>query len=369
MKLLSFCLTFVFASLLGATVTHGVKPPEPNGDLLVVTNETSLHALVDGQLQPIVKLIRETVLKKHPPGKGIEAPENYAHVSFTHPTAGGPLFGWVDCQDTLDPVEFKKKAEPADEPKQTPAAKEQPVDLLDKIPLLIRLSNAKLQWENIMKLLVDAEDKGIEIPELYLTRARLWSKLHNHDKALEDFIRAADLAIKSAPTGDLVETYRYYLAFYKEINARIETPTTPGSGDASEQYGKGVLAYRNDQLEYAEHYFQNAIQLKTDSSIYSYYLALTRIRLFNSEDDPEKKQRYYTKAVGDVRRGTTHEHSLECPLAYYERREIDRALVSVQGPLRDWLERLRIGEAHYDPFNDPDLPENLKPDSKPVPQT
>jgi tetratricopeptide (TPR) repeat protein len=379
MKLLSFCLTFALACLLGATITNGEKPPEPDGDLLIVTNETSLHALIDGQLQPIVKLVRETVLKKHPPGKRIEAPENYAHVSFTHPTAGGPLFGWVDCQDTLDPAAFKKKVEPADEPKQAPAAEEQPEDLLDAPRVLDRLENAKDQWEKIQKLMLEAEEKGVKIPELYLARARLWSKLHNHDKALEDFVLAAQLATKAAPEGDLVETNRYYTTFYKEIKERIEVPSQPGSGDASAQYAKGVMAYRNGQqgvmayrkkqLKYAKRYFENAIQVKRDRAIYHYYLALTHVSLSDLEDDPAKKEQLVAKAVGNVRQGTAHEHSKEKPLTYFKRREIDRALVSVQGRLRDWLERLRPGEAHYDPVNDPDLPEELKPDSKPVPQT
>lgn len=322
-----------------------------SNELLRVKAETTLFALNNGALRPIVQLPANTDLMPIEAPKAEAAPNHFIYVSFTHPTAGGPLLGWIDTrsnsetarltQDTCSNVSRLTKATRQQSSKQSRGE-----IFNDEIPSLARINGGEELWREIQLIIAEAKRKGMKLPEPYEARADLWSKLHIHDEALKDYETAAELALADAPDGDLATSTRLFKQLFDAIKLHNNVPKPPGPGAAIEYYGAGIRAYRNGKFKYAAKLFSDALQLDDSNAVYYYYRALSKKRL---GENPA--------AARDARTGSYYEWRLP----YRSRSHITANLATVQGEFRIWLESYRLGDPHYDPRLDKSLPDELGP--------
>ena len=220
-----------------------------SNELLCVKAETTLFALANGALRPIVQLPAHTKLILIEPPKAHGAPNHFIYVSFTHPTAGGPLLGWVDTRNKL---ETTRPTQDTDDnaSRLTNSTRQRSRNGIfnDEIPALARIRGGEGLWKDVQEMIIWAEERAPALAEPYKTRADLWSSLHIHDEALKDYATAAKLALASAPDGDLATYTRLFKELLPAVELHNNVPKPPGSGLAIEHYGAGIRAYRKGKF-------------------------------------------------------------------------------------------------------------------------
>lgn len=319
-------------------------------NVLMVRRQTTLYAASTAGILPIGMLPPNTLLTQ------TSAPASFPQVYCSpplipvalSPSAGLTVYGWVDPRDTmrLAPSHADEIAGASTQERRTGNAMADHGS--EPIPALIRLKKAEQQWREVQSLVYEAEKRGKQIPEVYRARAMMWSSLQNYEKALVDYLRAAEIAINSGPEHDLVTAGTYFYVLLHALQNFRELPRPPAVGDAREYYGAGVHALRDNRLREAVRYFSDAIDLNVYEPVYYYYRSVAYRRLGD-----------LSSAIRDARVGSYYEEKL----FDLERRRIDVALEYIQGNDRTWLENIRRGEPHYDPYRDPSLPPELRPPS------
>jgi hypothetical protein len=201
------------------------------------------------------------------------------------------------------------------------------------MPILIqRLPEPQREdWRRLTKALADAESEGVFVPDAYVARAELWTIAGDTSKAIEDFRRAADAALKA---GRPPSEQAAYLRLLSAALERLERSPRPAEGSRANDYasaaahfGAGCRLYWNQSFSEAESHFENAIALNPKDPLYWYFRGLTRRHLGNLSGSQH-----------DVLVGAFLERS------HYRGLDIGRALRRVQGPDRAWLDRYRLGD-------------------------
>ena len=329
----------IVAILITASPAAEQQASGPSNELLRVKAETTLFAFNNGALRPIVQLPANTDLMPIEEPEAVAAPNHFIYVSFTHPTAGGPLLGWIDTRSNFETARLTQDAcsNVSRLNKATGQQRSQQGSgevFNDEIPGLVRINGVEELWREIQLIMAEAKETGKKLPEPYKARADLWSKLHIHDEALKDYVTAAELALAAAPDGDLATNTRLFKQLFDAIKLHNNVPKPPGPGAAIEYYGAGIRAYRNGEFKYAAKLFSDALQLDDSNAVYYYYRALSKKRL---GENPA--------AARDARTGSYYEWRLP----FRSRRHITANLAAVQGEFRIWLESYRLGDPHFDP--------------------
>ena len=202
------------------------------------------------------------------------------------------------------------------------------------IPILIqRLPEAQRNdWRLLNEAIQTAEREGVAVPDAYVARAELWTVAGDTSKAVEDFRKAADLAV-AASRSPLEQSA--YLRLLRDALERLEKAPKPAEGARANDYvaaqthfGVGCRLFWSHDVADAEREFVDAIALNPKEPIYWYYRALAR------------------RQNGDLHRAA-HDALIGCFLErsrYVRDAEIGRALQRVQGYDRAWLETYRLGD-------------------------
>lgn len=203
----------------------------------------------------------------------------------------------------------------------------------DGMPILIqRLPEAQREdWRRLSKAITDAEREDVVVPDAYVARAELWTIAGDTSKAVEDFRRAADTALKG---GRSLSEQSAYFRLLRDALERLEQAPRPAEGaretdyqSAATHFGVGCRLFWNHALQEAESHFENAITLDPQEPVYWYFRGLTRRQLGNP-----------TGSQHDALIGAFLERSR------YRDLDIGRALRRVQGAERAWLDRYRLGD-------------------------
>lgn len=201
------------------------------------------------------------------------------------------------------------------------------------MPILIqRLPEAQREdWRRLTNAIADAEREGVFVPDAYVARAELWTIAGDASKAVEDFRRAADTALKASRTASEQSAY---LRLLRDALERLEQAPRPAEGAQNNDYaaaaahfGAGVHLFWRGSLNQALQEFENAIVLNPQDPKFWYLRALTR-RKFND----------VAGAQHDALVGAFLERSGAKDLS------LSTALSRVQGPDRYWLEAFRRGD-------------------------
>jgi hypothetical protein len=202
------------------------------------------------------------------------------------------------------------------------------------MPILIqRLPEAQRNdWRLLNEAIQAAERQGVAVPDAYVARAELWTVAGDTSKAVEDFRKAADLAV-AAGRSPLEQSA--YLRLLRDALERLDKAPKPAEGARANDYvaaqthfGVGCRLFWSHAVADAERKFDDAIALNPKEPIYWYYRALAR------------------RQNGDLHRAA-HDALIGCFLErsrYVRDAEIGRALQRVQGDDRAWLETYRLGD-------------------------
>ncbi len=201
------------------------------------------------------------------------------------------------------------------------------------MPILIqRLPEPQREdWRRLSAAITDAESDGVFVPDAYVARAELWTIAGDAGRAVEDFRKAADTALRAGRTQ---LEYSAYLRLLRDALGRLEEGPRPAEGSqdddfksANAHYAAGFHLFWRESFSQAESEFESAIALNPTDPRFWYFRGLCRRRLGNSKG-----------AKHDVLMGAFLERSRP------RNRTIDTCLSRVQGRDRFWLEEFRKGD-------------------------
>lgn len=299
-------------------------------EMAYVSQETSIYDLRDGKLVLAGELPVSTTVRAFSDfhSHGSEQSKLRRVQVFD---AGHRRGGWVAC-DSLAPLsDLIRKCESL----ATPGTS------TNEIPTLIQIQPERVKeiWTDIQNII---ERGGDKTPEPFLARALLWKSVHNHERAVSDYLKATTIMLASEEKD---------LSQYVEMLGRLQSsladldrmPLPPHPGLARDHYANGYHQFREGEFSLALIRFTDAVELNPHEPGYRYFRALTLYRL---GDHP--------RAEREARIGGY----LESKLSPYQKRGITTALGPVQGRWRLWLEEFRLGDPHFDPLN----PESIQGD-------
>jgi tetratricopeptide (TPR) repeat protein len=179
-----------------------------------------------------------------------------------------------------------------------------------------------------------SQEQTALVPELYLVRAGLAAEIHDHNRALSDYLQAM---AQPVPPGRSVIVYAKYFQILRQCLDRLDRVPRPlNYGTAERHTAKGALALEAGDAKTALAHFDLALWLDSSEPVHWYHRALTHKRLGND-----------TAARRDVQMGMKVEQAprvattLRPRAAYYQQPSL--ALERFQGSLRDWLQDVRGG--------------------------
>ncbi len=207
-----------------------------------------------------------------------------------------------------------------------------------QVPASIQTGGVDIRdaWTQLQPL-VELNEQAPEaerLPEPYFTRAQLWARVRNYPAALKDYLLAFKYATNSSGTIDRYSKYRDDVI--KAIDNFSTLPAAPiGSNPNSalsslQHLASGIRFYRSANYRAAIRSLDNSIAINMNNPIAWYYLALA----YKNQDNLNQANYYAIKATSIERSALNHK-SIS--------RSINRALASVQGPDRLWLENHRLG--------------------------
>lgn len=196
-----------------------------------------------------------------------------------------------------------------------------------RLPLAITAMPDDVQQAWLEAQAAVAENENLEnpLPDPYFARAEIWSAAGVYDSALRDYLKAVELAAESG--GDPSDYASWLSKLAEALDKFDKAPSAPGKGDGSYHYSSGVHAFWNGDMKNAVWNFDNAIFVEPAKSLYWYFRALTYLRR------------------GDQRRAK-HDALIGSNLEWQDGRpdRIGWAFARLQGPMRMWLERYRLGD-------------------------
>jgi tetratricopeptide (TPR) repeat protein len=193
------------------------------------------------------------------------------------------------------------------------------------LPPLIRKASPKVRkaWLEVDTVVRENETRPNPLPEPYVARAEIWSLVGNYDDALADYVKATEYLFKQKPT--LIEQARYLARIQETLSqmGKQGRPYYPEEG--SDYYEKGRQLYFKGELNKALDYFNAAVQLVPQESVFWYYRGLTYKRL-GKDTEAERDVKI---GAGIVRQAEENNRDIN--------KEVGVALERVQGSLRNWL--------------------------------
>jgi tetratricopeptide (TPR) repeat protein len=196
-----------------------------------------------------------------------------------------------------------------------------------EVPALIGLQPQAVQdaWRAVEIAIAENQKLDQPLPEPYFARGQIWALVGNHEAALRDYLTAVELAAASGR--DLAAYAAYFQTLQQALENVDRVPKPPALGLARHHYARGVHAFWRGDLPAALRHFDNAVQLKPGAPLYWYYRAVTHKRLGS-----ERRARH------DALIGAHLEWRDGLP------DQFGTALARLQGDLRQWLERHRLGD-------------------------
>lgn len=196
-----------------------------------------------------------------------------------------------------------------------------------EMPALIGLQPQAVQdaWRAVEAAIAENQKLDQPLPEPYFARGQIWALAGGHEAALRDYLTAVELAVASER--DLAAYATYFQTLHQALENVDRAPKPPALGLARHHYAAGVHAFWRDDLPAALRHFDNAVQLDPGEPLYWYYRAAAHQRL------------------GSARRAR-HDALIGAHLEWRDGLPDDfgAALARLQGPLRQWLERHRLGD-------------------------
>lgn len=213
-----------------------------------------------------------------------------------------------------------------------------------EMPEQIRRSSAETQakWKEVQLSVARSHESGTPEPADLVKRARIWSAVHNSQKAFEDYLEAARIALEGAASEDeLVARSLYVLRLYETIERVSPEPPYLSISEPAFSQGGGehfALAYTsfwNGRYEEAVSALDTALSVNPYEPVYSYYRALSKLRLGDKEG-----------AEHDAKVGAFWEHQVRAAgqghFVVIGSGYIGNGLERVQGEWRFWLESHRF---------------------------
>lgn len=195
------------------------------------------------------------------------------------------------------------------------------------VPETIRLQSPDIvrAWKEIESAIVENEKLSQPLAEPYFARAEILTIVKDFDSALRDYLLAAQIASRSGQ--DLVAYKAYFERLREALDNYDRVPRLPATGLAIGHFAEGIQSYRRSELDVAIRHFSNAIAMENGSPVYWYFRALT-----------------FKRQGRDVR--AQHDALIGAHLEWKDgkRDKIGWELTYVQGELRRWLERYRLGD-------------------------
>lgn len=196
-----------------------------------------------------------------------------------------------------------------------------------QVPILIQRQPDSIQraWIEIDKIVAENEKLAPPLPEPYVARGDLWSRVGSHEDALSDYLKATELFFQGSPTPS--EQARHLSQLRRALDAVVKQPKPSYPYEAASEYALGLLAIRNLDYTTAESHFAESSRLMPEVSLYRAYRALALRELGRNEE----AQRQAAVALSLIRATGSD--------APGEMQALHRSLEHVQGPTRLWLSR------------------------------
>lgn len=196
-----------------------------------------------------------------------------------------------------------------------------------EIPSLIqRQPDSILQaWIEIDTIVAENEKLTPPLPEPYVARGDLWSRVGSHEDAMSDYLKATDLFFRGSPTPS--EQARYLSQLRRALDAVVKQPKPNYPYEAASEYSLGLLAIRNLDYTAAASHFTESSRLMPEVALYRAYRALALHELGRNEE----AQRQAAVALSLIRATGSDASGVM--------QALHRSLEHVQGPTRSWLSR------------------------------
>lgn len=189
-------------------------------------------------------------------------------------------------------------------------------------------------WDSLATAIAENEvlPEAERLPEPYLARAAIWSRLDRHSEALLDYFEA----LKYAQSGgrDIQELSSYFADIKNSLTSFRNTPAPPIGKEtlyyqsASQNFDRGIVAYLEGRYAVGRDHFDNSIQLVPDNPSYWYCRAICHRCLGDM-----------ARAQHDALMGVLMERRLSPGTGA----SVNWKLSRVQGLDRSWIEDYRLG--------------------------
>ena len=196
-----------------------------------------------------------------------------------------------------------------------------------EMPILIQRQPDSIQraWIEIGKIVADNEKLAPPLPEPYMARGDLWSRVGSHEDALSDYLKATELFFQGAPTPS--EQARHLSQLRRALDAVVQQPKPRYPNEAASEYSLGLLASRRGDYAIAESHFAESSRLMPEVALYRVHRALA-LRELGRDEEAHRQVAAALSLIRATGRGASEEMQL-----------LHRGLEHVQGPSRLWLSR------------------------------
>ena len=196
-----------------------------------------------------------------------------------------------------------------------------------QMPILIQRQPDIIQraWIEIHKIVADNEKLSQPLPDPYVARGDLWSRVGSHEDALSDYLKATELFFRGTPTPS--EQARHLSQLRRALDAVVQQPKPRYPNEAASEYSLGLLASRRGDYAIAESHFAESSRLMPEVALYRVHRALA----LHEQGRDEEADRQVAAALSLIR-ATGQSAPKDMQL-------LQRGLEHVQGPSRLWLSR------------------------------
>lgn len=193
------------------------------------------------------------------------------------------------------------------------------------LPYLISRESEEVQetWRNVDELVRENEKLESPIPDPLYARAELWTSVGVHEEALDDYLEATKLFLRTKP--NLVDQSVALKRLSEALERVSRRPSPDYPYEANDAFWFGYHQFNQQRYEIAVAYFSEASRLMPNDAVYRVYRALALQRIGNTAD----AERQLTVASSLLRRPNCPEREL---------RGYPIRLERVQGTDRQWVD-------------------------------
>lgn len=329
--------------------SHRIASPVRAADLFILQQPATVYSLQDGELKPLADLANRSCLRCRPntvqilSGAGGQTlvlvdviGNSTVRSGWVCPDYALNLSQWADCvggrrsPQSVPPFYFPPNGGNQPPPPQPPTPPER-----NDLPALIAIQDEAIRtaWKELERA-VEANAQLVaseQLPEPFLARAEIWGMVGNHQEALRDNLRAAEILHKRGV--DLVDFAKYFVVLKDALDKYDREPVPRFLAEALDYWALGTTDFFRSRYAEALPRFVNAVQLDPGNPLYWYYRSLTYLGLSQERE-----------AVHDAKVGAALERRLRESLDIETLRNLGSRLERIQGPRRTWLEGFRQGD-------------------------